>query len=87
MHVCLALLQSTAPFTITYTLKMKLIYLLTSLTAMALAAPSPLGEYVCHPEAKTCATISGPIGVCCPGLKCVYISPDLGVCQPKDEST
>jgi hypothetical protein len=58
---------------------MKLIYLLTSLTAMALAAPSPLGEYVCHREGETCVTIAGPIGVCCPGLQCVYIGPDLGV--------
>lgn len=61
------------------TRRMKLFTLLASLTAMALAAPSPLDGYACHPEAETCATIAGPIGVCCPGLKCVYVGLDLGV--------
>jgi hypothetical protein len=58
---------------------MKFIYLLASLTAMALAAPSPLSEYACHPEGETCATIVGEVGVCCPGLECVYTMADLGV--------
>jgi hypothetical protein len=52
--------------------RMKFFYLLASLSAMALAAPSPQTlPGICLTLGATCKTILGSFGTCCEGLECV----------------
>lgn len=42
------------------------------------ANPSSL---LCRGEGGVCVTIAGPVGECCPGLRCKFVAPDLSVCK------
>jgi hypothetical protein len=35
----------------------------------------------CLGEGGVCVTIAGPVGECCPGLRCKFVAPDLSVCK------